>query len=150
MADVHLLMTRLLAAIKDALPERTVIDGWLGEDLPHQVVAVGFDSSGGGSPVISVELLEASGGFGYAHFVSVGCTAASWDGDMDTAGKRGQVSADLLTIRERMDLECKATERLGGLVIAAEVTPAEQWYVFIDDRGPCVQCDFTIRAEMHT
>jgi hypothetical protein len=149
MAEIDLLMTRLAAAIKDELPDRQVIDSWLGEDLDARVVAIAFDSSGGQSPVITTEVVEDDAGLGSALLVSVSCTAVSWDGDVEAVGKRRQVEADLAAVTARMKDECKSTARLDGLVLDVWVAPQMQWYVLTDDRGPSVQCDFTIRARMH-
>jgi hypothetical protein len=148
MSHVDEFITRLHAAIDETLIDRQVLDGWMGEDLDHRIVAVGFDSSQGNSPIASVTITEDES-YGTIESIVVACTASSWDGDMDIAGKRRQVAADLAAIRSRLVEECRASKRLGGLVLDVMLIPSEQWYVVTDDRGPSVQCDFVIRGRVH-
>ena len=148
MADVDELVRRLVEAIRDEIPDRRVIDGWVGEDLPHRLIAVAWDPFGGQSPAIT-EDVEEEGEFGTLAFVvSVACIAASWDGNEDIPGKRKQVLEDLLRVDERLAVESKAANRLGGLVLDIAAAPQRSWYAFTDDQGPTVQCDFTIRARV--
>jgi hypothetical protein len=149
-ADVDAIVTRLHAACADALGSTTCLDGWTGEDLPTRVVIIGFDPTGDGSPVATVEVDDEGAGYDSAETVNVAGVAAVWDGDIDVAHKRGEVAEMLAKIGARLDEECRAGAQLEGAVLDVGVAPAEQWFTFLDDRGPTVQCAFIVRARVHS
>jgi hypothetical protein len=149
-ANVDGILTAMHAACDEALGATTCLDGWTGEDLPTRVVIVGFDPTGEGSPIATVEVADEGAGYDSAETVNVAVVAAVWDGDIDVPAKRAEVAAMLAKIGARLDEECRAGAQLGGTVLDVGLAPAEQWFTFLDDRGPSVQCSFIIRARVHS
>jgi hypothetical protein len=147
--DIDVLLEALLPRLRDVLDDRQVLDGWDREtDLDERVVVVMFAPTPG-RPVMSSTLSPDGEGFGSVETVSIACTAASWDGEMDYAGKRGQVMADLRAVRALLAAESRANARLGGLITSARLGTEGLLYQEVDERGATVQADFTIVLEVH-
>ena len=149
MSAFDAVISALAPKAADELEGVQVLDGWDREkDLADLVLVLGFAPTPG-TPAGTVRRDEDADGFGTVETVTIACTAASWDGDLDYAGKGTQV-ADLLTrLRDLLAAESRADRRLGGTVLRAYLGTASQWYREVDERGATVQCDFAVVAEVH-
>lgn len=134
-----------------ALPAWQVFDGDTARDLPDRTLLIGFDSVPGTAVVTSTEDVDEGGIDALLETITVSCTLAAFDGNVEFAAKRADVQAALLALKAALATD----QKLGGFAYDAWVAPERQWYQQIypaTDDGPTrvsVQVDFAITVRVY-
>ena len=142
----------LVVLAKAALPGTQVLDGWNGKTaLDGTMLFVGFNPQIG-TPAYTSTVDEDEGGLdATVETITVACTAAKWDGNMEFVSKRAEL-VDLLS-----DLRAALADDidLGETVFDAWLAPTAQWYPAIQQAttdSPAratLQVDFAITVRVH-
>jgi hypothetical protein len=136
----------------DALPDVQVLDGWNGKTaLDGLMLFIGFNPQLG-TPAYFSTVDEDEGGLdATVETITVACTAAKWDGNLEFPSKRAELVALLGDLRDALTEDID----LGETVFDAWLVPTAQWYPVVQQAttdSPAranLQVDFTIRVRVH-
>jgi len=149
---VQTVVAAIVGLAEEALEQTQVLDGWNNHtDLAAKTLLVAFSPSRG-SPVVTSSVDVDDGGLdATVETLTVACTAAAWNGDMEFVLKRGELVDMLSALRAAL----AADTSLGGVAFDAWLAPTAQWYEDIQartDDAPAratVQVDFAFTVQVH-
>lgn len=152
MTAVQNVVGALVTLAKTALPGIQVLDGWNGKTaLDGKMLFVAF-APAIGSPTVTSTVDEDEGGLcDVVETITVACTAAAWDGEMEFTAKRGELASMLTGLRAAIAADIK----LGGIAFDAWLAPTAQWFEEIQQSTndsaarATVQVDFSITVRVH-
>jgi hypothetical protein len=152
MTAIDQTLLALVELAQDALPGVQVLDGWNGKtSLDGLMLFIGFNPQIG-TPAYTATVDEDEGGLDATiETITVQCTAAKWDGNMEFVSKR----AELNTLLDSLRVALAADLKLGGFALDAWLAPTAQWYPEIQQSTAdsaaraTLQVDFAITVEVH-
>lgn len=143
---------KLVALAKTALPGIQVLDGYNGKtDLDGKMLFIAFAPQPGSPAITSSVDVDDGGLWDTVETITVACTAAAWDGNMEFTAKRAELVSMLSDLRAAIAADIK----LGGFALDAWLAPTAQWFEEIQQRtddSPAratVQVDFQITVQVH-